>query len=70
MGILLAQIVRLKNDAKRLSPHDRAKLLAWLCLYYDDDGERWGDYNQATTHRAQWRGAMGCEDTEEREVKR
>jgi hypothetical protein len=28
--------------AKRLSSADRAKLLAWLCLYYDDKGERWG----------------------------
>jgi hypothetical protein len=23
---------------KRLSPEDRARLLAWLCLYYDDRG--------------------------------
>lgn len=34
--------VAVRNDAKRLSPGDRAKLLAWLCLYYDDAGERWG----------------------------
>lgn len=31
-----------RNDAKRLSARDRAKLLAWLCFYYDDAGERWG----------------------------
>jgi hypothetical protein len=23
---------------KRLSPEDRARLLAWLCIYYDDHG--------------------------------
>jgi len=31
-----AQAVR--AAIKRLSPEDRAPLLAWLCLYYDDRG--------------------------------
>ncbi len=31
-----AQAVR--AALKRLSPEDRARLLAWLCIYYDDRG--------------------------------
>jgi hypothetical protein len=31
-------VVAVKAAAKRLSPEDRAGLLAWLCLYYKDDG--------------------------------
>jgi hypothetical protein len=31
-----AQAVR--AAVKRLSPEDRARLLAWLCLYFRDDG--------------------------------
>ena len=27
-----------KSAIKRLAPCDRARLLAWLCLYYQDDG--------------------------------
>lgn len=27
-----------KAALKRLSPEERARLLAWLCLYYDDAG--------------------------------
>lgn len=28
----------IRAAAKRLRPEDRARLLAWLCLYYDDAG--------------------------------
>jgi hypothetical protein len=28
----------IRAAVKRLSPEDRARLLAWLCLYYRDDG--------------------------------
>jgi hypothetical protein len=31
-----AQAVR--AAVKRLAPEDRARLLAWLCLYYQDNG--------------------------------
>lgn len=27
-----------KATLKRLEPADRARILAWLCLYYQDDG--------------------------------
>jgi len=34
--------------AKRLTPEDRARLLAWLCLYYDDTGSM---FSPQITHR-------------------
>ncbi len=27
-----------KESLKRLDPHDRARLLAWLLIYFEDDG--------------------------------
>ena len=30
--------VLLKESVKRLDPEDRARLLAWLLLYFNDDG--------------------------------
>jgi hypothetical protein len=29
------------NALKRLPAADRARILAWLCLYYDDEGRRY-----------------------------
>lgn len=34
--------ISVRAALKRLSPRDRARILAWLCLYYDDAGERFG----------------------------
>jgi hypothetical protein len=34
-----ASVAAVKAMAKRLSPEDRANLMAWLALYYDDRGE-------------------------------
>jgi hypothetical protein len=34
----LVSLSAVKSMAKRLSPEDRATLLAWLALYYDDNG--------------------------------
>ena len=35
-------VATIKTVIKRLAPKDRANLLRWLCLYYDDKGERVG----------------------------
>jgi hypothetical protein len=34
-----ANVVAVKAMVKRLGPEDRATLLAWLALYFDDRGE-------------------------------
>lgn len=34
--------ITVENVLKRLSPQQRARVLAWLCMYYDDDGQRYG----------------------------
>lgn len=34
----LVSLSAVKSMAKRLTPEDRATLLAWLALYYDDRG--------------------------------
>jgi hypothetical protein len=43
-----AQAVR--AAIKRLSPEDRARVLAWLCIYYQDDGAM---FSQQITRRRQ-----------------
>jgi hypothetical protein len=43
-----AQAVR--AAIKRLSPQDRARVLAWLCLYYRDDGDM---FSQQISRRRQ-----------------
>ena len=35
-------VTAVKSAIKHLSPFDRANLLKWLCLYFDDCGERYG----------------------------
>jgi hypothetical protein len=34
----VASVAVVKAQAKRLTEGDRAHLLAWLCVYYKDDG--------------------------------
>ena len=34
--------ITVENVLKRLSPQQRARVLAWLCMYYDDEGEHYG----------------------------
>jgi hypothetical protein len=34
--------ITVENVLKRLSQEQRARVLAWLCMYYDDVGQRYG----------------------------
>lgn len=34
--------ITVENVLKRLTEEQRARVLAWLCMYYDDAGERYG----------------------------
>jgi hypothetical protein len=42
--------VLIKESVKRLEPQDRARLLAWLLLYFNDDG---GLYSPQISRRRQ-----------------
>ena len=42
--------------AKRLSPEERARLLAWLCLYYDDAGAMFSPQLSRRRHRIAFDG--------------
>jgi hypothetical protein len=45
-----ASLEAVKQDLKRLSPTDRAHLLAWLCIYFRDDGAM---FSPQISHRRQ-----------------
>jgi hypothetical protein len=38
---LTRDLTAVKAAVKRLTPADRAQLMAWLLLYYDDQGSMW-----------------------------
>jgi hypothetical protein len=38
---LTRDLTAVKAAIKRLAPADRANVLRWLCLYFDDRGERY-----------------------------
>ena len=42
--------------AKRLKPEERARLLAWLCLYYDDAGTLFSPQLSRRRHRIAFDG--------------
>jgi hypothetical protein len=44
-------VTAVKAAAKRLTPEDRAQLIAWLLLYYDDQGMM---FSPQISKRRQW----------------
>lgn len=34
--------ITVENVLKRLTQEQRARVLTWLCMYYDDEGQRYG----------------------------
>ena len=72
---LTRDVTAVKAAVKRLTPEDRAQLLAWMLLYFQDDGmmfsrRRSADGGSASRSTARSFGSLGVRSDDETEVPR